>query len=475
MLSIQTLSAVAVVLLMLAFQHSAGADAIEVSSLKELADYAAKSGNEIRMKPGVYKVADYLTDDVIAEIAKEVPADAPGRPPAWMLRFSGSNNTFDLHDVMLEIDTNLYKKLPRAISKNYTRCVLITGESVTIRGMSIRNSGPLNQGSNGNILSLWGAGNLLEDVTLYVSGSSPYGYGDLLGKGGPNLVGLQKQSGMMVAGQKNTLRRCRVISRAFGHCFYIQNVEGKVTSDITLENCYAEGSMRSTAEMLRETSGLLHDWQYRTIAENRDARFMVVPGYMKALGEDGFRTYGGTGRITLTNCTAINTRAGFEIAGPEDDSIPKTLIDGGTALGCERAYLIGSNTIVRRSRGDTRYGPLLYLRGGKGSDVDLELVGEGSDYTVHALATIAGENHKVHLFTNERNRFAPSVPIMLGYGMPANAEMASPIAPAATSNVSLNNELDRFVILQSPLATDCKVQSAGQILTEGVASTLPKR
>ncbi len=31
------------------------------------------------------------------------------------------------------------------------------------------------------------------------------------------------------------------------------------------------------------------------IAENRDGRFFVVPGYVKSLVEDGFRTYGGTG------------------------------------------------------------------------------------------------------------------------------------------------------------------------------------
>ena len=76
--------------------------------------------------------------------------------------------------------------------------------------------------------------------------------------------------------------------------------------------------MRSTGDMLRETSGPLADLNFRTIAENRDGRFLVVPGYMKSLVEDGFRTYGGTGKITLLNCTAVNTRAGFEINGPDE-------------------------------------------------------------------------------------------------------------------------------------------------------------
>ncbi|MES2462892.1 MAG: hypothetical protein V4671_20095 [Armatimonadota bacterium] len=442
----------------------------EISSVRELAEFAAKSGNHIRMKPGVYRVADFLTDDEIARIRAEVPTNVPGRPPVWMLRFSGSNNRFDLSGVVLEIDTSLYPKLPRG----YVRCLFVPGNNNILTGLTITNTGP-NQGSNGNILSVWGDGCLLEDISLYVHGSAPYGYGDLLGKGGPNLVGLQKQSGIMVAGRRNTLRRCRVVSRAFGHCFYIQKPEGLLTDDIRLEDCYAEGVTRSTADMLRETSGPLAALQFGTIAENRDGRYIVVPGYRKALGEDGFRTYGGTGRITLINCTAIHTRAGFEIAGPDDAAVGRTVIDGGTALGCERAYLIGSNTTVRRSRGDTQFGPLLYLRGGRDSDVELEWTGDGSDYTVHALATIAGEGHRVVLFTREQDRPAPSVPIYLGYGMPAHAEMASPIRPAATKGIRLTVDLDRIAVIQEEEATDCTVKARGPVQTNTQTRRLPDR
>lgn len=448
---------------------SAEAEVIEISSVRELADYAARSGNTVRMKPGVYRMSDYLSDDAIAAIRAEVPA-GPGRPPVWMIRFSGSDNRFDLRDVVLEIETDLYRKLPRG----YTRCLFVPGSNNTFDGLTIRNTGP-NQGSNGNILSIFGDGNTLENVTLHVHGSKPYGYGDLLGKGGPNLVGLQKQSGIMVAGRDNTVRRCRVISRAFGHCFYVQQPSGITTDNIRFDDCYAEGVVRPTADMLRETSGPLADLNFRTIAENRDGRFLVVAGYMKSLVEDGFRTYGGTGRITLINCTAVNTRAGFEIAGP-DEGEEKTLIDGGNALGCERAYLIGSNTIVRNSRGDTRYGPLLYLRGGRGSEVELELSGQGSDYTVHALATIAGEDHRVRLFTREPpRRVAPSVPILLGFAMPAHAEMASPIHPAPAVRIHLQNELGRFPVIKSSEVVECQVETTGLVMTDDETRRLPGR
>lgn len=458
------------------------ADVVEVDSLEALAEAAAKSGQTIRMKPGVYKVADYLTDDVLAAIKAEVPADAPGRPPVWMLRFNGDGNRFDLAGVTIEIDTALYAKLPRPGPRGYTRCVFVSGSRNTITGLTIRNSGDPGRGSNGNILSVWGQGNTLEDVSLYVSGSAPYGYGDILGKGGPNLVGLQKQSGIMIAGRDQVLRRCRVVSRAFGHCFYIQRAPSAppgvdpTTDNVRLEDCYAEGAMRPTSDMLRDVDGPLANLNYRTVNENRDGRRLLVPGYMKALGEDGFRTYGGTKRVTLVNCTAINTRAGFEVNGPDDAADGRTVVDGGTALGCERAYLIGSNADVRRSRGDTKYGPLLYLRGGANSIVELELVGPGTDFTVHALATIAGENHRVRLYTQERaNRLPPRVPILLGFGMPSDAEMIAPIKPAAAKNVTLVNELPGFAVVRGEQASDCTVQSVGPVFDDAETRQLANR
>lgn len=445
---------------------------VEVDSLQGLADAAAKSGQTIRMKPGVYQVSDYLTDDALAAIRAEVPANVPGRPPVWMMRFSGDDNVYDFAGVTLEIDTSLYARLPRG----YTRCLFFNGKRNTVRGLTVRNSGPADRGSSGNILSVWGEGNTLEDVSLYVSGSWPYAYGDLLGKGGPNLVGIQKQSGIMVGGRDQTLRRCRVISRAFGHCFYIQRLGDMVTDNVRLEDCYAEGEMRSTADMLRDADGPLAKLGYRIVNENRDGRRMIVPGYMKTLVEDGFRTYGGTKRVTLINCTAINTRAGFEVNGPDDAADGRTVVDGGTALGCERAYLIGSNTEVRRSRGDMKYGPLLYLRGGANSIVDLELVGGSSDFTIHALATIAGDSHRVRLFTQERpTRLPPRVPILLGYGMPSDAEMIAPIKPAAAKNITLVNELPGFAVIRGEQASDCTVQTIGSTFDDAETRQLANR
>lgn len=423
---------------------------VEVSSLEELERIASTNDQVVRMKPGVYRFVDYLTPERIEKIAKAIDrSDSTKRPPVPMLSLKGNGNRLDFTDVVFEIDTSLYAKMPQG----YLRAVLFNGQHNTINGLTIRNTGA-DQGSNGNLVSVFGEDNLLENITVNVFGSFPHGYGDLLGKGGPNLVNpLRKQSGFMIGGKRNTIRRCRVFSRAFGHCFYIQNADG-----VVVEDCYAEGHVRPTSEMLRDTSGPAFDLDFKSVYRNRDGRSEITPGYMKSLSEDGFRTYGGVSHTIIRNCVAVNTRAGFEIAGNDTDA-DKTVVEGCIAKGCERGYLIGSNTIVRRSRGDVLYGPLLYLRGGRDSDVELEVSGEPSNFTVHALATIAGTNHRVKFFANSPDVKLPAIPILLGYGMPQHAEMSSPIEPAPTENIKLVNELAHIPVVEHAGAVGCEVSS----------------
>ncbi len=450
------------------FGTTANAEEKTVDNLADLYQVAQQSGNTVRIKPGVYALDSYLNDERIEELKQQFP-DGPPRQPRWLLRISGNDNTFDFTGVSIEINTELYAKLPYG----YTRCIFIDGNNNTIQGLTLRNTGPSDRGSNGNILSVFGNGNTLKEVNLYVSGSKPYGYGDLLGKGGPNLTGLQKQSGIMVTGENNTLKRCKVFSRAFGHCFYIQNHGGHNAKNILLEDCYAEGTTRTTNQMLSETEGLAYDLSFRSVYQNRDGRFMITPGYTKSLSEDGFRTYGGVGNVTLRNCIANHTRAGFEIGGT-DDADTRTILEGCQALGTERGYLLGSNVLVRDSRGDILHGPLLYLRGGVDADVELELIAGLPETTVHALATIAGKNHSVKLYTEDHHRPLPALPIMLGFGMPQHAEMSSPILPAETSGVTLINKIPRMPVIVSDDAENCDITSPGPVVKDAITQSIDK-
>jgi hypothetical protein len=428
----------------------------QIESLEALVQVAAKDGQQIRLKPGVYSLTDYLNKERIAKLLSELPpqTEQQKRPPRWFLRFNGNNNSFDFTGVTIEINTELYSTLPYG----YMRCLFIDGNGNTLKGLTIKNTGSKEIGSNGNILSIFGNNTLLEDIKVYVSGSS-YGYGDLFGKGGPVLTNLQKQSGIMIAGQNNTLKRCKVFSRAFGHCFYIQT-QGHETRDILLEDCYAEGTMRATNDMLAEIGGLAEKLNYQSVYQNREGRYMISPGYTKSLSEDGFRTYGGVGKVTLLNCTSKNTRSGFEIGGT-NDAENQTVLQGCQAFGTERAFLLGSNVLVRDCRGDVQYGPLLYLRENTvGADVELELIPGMPKSLVHAIATIAGKNHRVRLYSNDTQIAMPTLPIMFGFGMPAHAEMSSSILPVETENIELINELKRVLIIKNDEAKNLKVKSS---------------
>ncbi len=444
---------------------------VEIESLEELVAVAKKDGQNIRMKQGVYALDKYLNEEGISGLINEFQprTDEHRRPPRYFLRFSGSNNTFDFTGVTIEINTELYSKLPYG----YMRCLFIDGDGNTLRGLTIRNTGPADKGSSGNIFTIFGNNTLVEGLKVYVRGST-YGYGDLFGKGGPNLTGLQKQSGVMIAGQNNTLRACKVFSRAFGHCFYIQT-QGHDTRDILLEDCYAEGRMRTTNDILAETGGLAEELNYRSVYENRDGRFMITPGYTKSLSEDGFRTYGGVGKVTLRNCTAKNTRAGFEIGGT-NDAKNRTVLEGCQAFGVERGFLLGSNVLVRNCRADIQYGPLLYLRENTvGADVELELVPCLPKSMVHAVATIAGKNHRVKLYSNDPDIPLPALPIMLGFAMPAHAEMSSPILPAETDGIILINELENLPIIKSDKAQNLDIKSPGSVVPDSATRQLRGR
>ncbi len=450
-----SISVIATLFCMVVFTIQAKAKVKEVETLDALVEVAGKNGQEVRMKPGVYALENYLTKDRIAKLLSELPAatSEQKRPPRWFLRFKGNNNAYDFTGVTFEISTELYKILPYG----YTRCVFIEGNGNTIKGLTIKNTGPTNIGSNGNILSIFGDNTLLEDVKLYVSGST-YGYGDLFGKGGPNLTGLQKQSGIMIAGKNNTLKRCKVYSRAFGHCFYIQT-QGHVTDEVVLEDCYAEGEMRTTNDILAESGGLAEKLKYQSVYQNRDGRYMISPGYTKALCEDGFRTYGGVGKVTLINCTSKNTRAGFEIGGT-NDATKQTRLQGCQALGVERGFLIGSNVVVRECKADLQYGPILYLRENTiGSDVEIELLPGMPKSLVHTIATVAGKNHSVKLYAKQTQEPMPTLPIMLGFAMPAHAEMSSPILPMPTDNVVLVNDLKHSFIIINDEAKNLDIKS----------------
>lgn len=415
---------------------------IKINSLKELAKYASEDGNTITMKPGVYKLTDYLSFDAMKVKRK--------KGEFQFITFSGNNNIFKLKGVEIEVDTKVRTFLKPPIHSDE---FLVTGANNVFEGLTIRCVGN-GTSPGGTVLQVGGKANVLREITLHVAGSYPYGYGDLFGKGKQKetTVKHRKHSGLLVTGDETKLYGCKIYNRSFGHCFFIQ----QHPKNVYFEDCYAEGVVRSTDEILAETSGPAFDVNFKTWTQNREGAYVVTPGYMKSLCEDGFRTYGKCENIAFKNCTAKNTRGGFELR------FNSAHVENCTTIGTERAYWIGDNTTVINSTGDANYGPLMFV---EGSNVNVELIVDSteSDRLVHSLITVLGENNKVVLKAKDGKNKKKELPILIGYTPPMHGESMSPYSQAEVTGLTLINQTTMPVSI-GKMVKNSTVESKGKIV-----------
>ncbi len=418
---------------------------ITINSIGELAEYASKSGNNVKMTPGVYKMRDYISGDVLK--AKNAAKDFT------YITFSGDDNTFDLSGVVFEVHTEIKSLLTRPTD---VREIMVTGKRNTIKGYELTHIGDTPGGIS---LTVDGEGNTIEEVTFRLHGSYPYGYGDLFGKGRDKTISrLEKHCGFLIRGNKTTVKGCKLYIKAFGHGYFIQNG----ASDVTFIDCYVEGEVRATDDILAETSGAAHDVEFKTVSYNRQGENVVTKGYMKVLCEDGFRTYNhDNSNIRFINCTAKHTRGGFELRTKGG-----TYLENCTTIGCERAYWVSDNSVVRGCKGDANYGPLLFVEGSN-ADVEISLVATQSDRIVHAIATIHGDNNSVTINPYEGEERATQLPILIGYREPLHGEMMSPFTQAQSTGLKLVNNTSMPVVIGEQ-CSDAKITSVGEV--QGVST-----
>jgi parallel beta-helix repeat protein len=351
--------------------------------------------------------------------------------------------------VKLIVDTRLREKLKFPI---HTDEIVVDGSNNYFEGLEIfQTENGLSPG--GAAFNLGGNGNTVKNFNMLVRGSFPYGYGDLFGKGGPDVIRHKKQSGFLVTGSNSEIYGVKLMMRSFGHGFYVQ----KNANNVHFEDCYVEGEIRKTDDVLAETSGPAFDVKFRTWTANREGQYIVTPGYMKSLCEDGFRTYNQNKNISFKNCTAKNTRAGFELR-----TNGGTKLENCTTIGTERAYWVGNDAVIKNSRGDANYGPLLFLEGSNVS-VELEVLPNESDRIVHALATIQGSNNKVTLSAKKQR--TQDLPILVGYTHPEHGESMSPYSQAPAVNLTLINKTNMPVIIGKQVVNE-DITSSGKVIKE---------
>ncbi|KAA5825193.1 hypothetical protein FPF71_08355 [Algibacter amylolyticus] len=382
-------------------------DTIFINSVEKLAKYAKKSNVLVKMKPGEYHVNSIKIGALsIFKYGENNKKEGDFRIGS-LIHFSGNNSQYFLTGVTLNIDGKLHKNYPKSEFSEF----LVSGNNNYIEGLKGKDIGSHVPAHRVQMLRVMGDDNTIKNADLFVHGSTPYGYGHLLGKGGGALVPLHKHSVLLVEGTNTKFFGCKVVTHAFGHGIFMQGAVNTLFKD-----CYVEGKMRPTNDMLAETSGLAFNVGFKSDYPPGK----IQPNEIKSLSEDGIRTYpsgGLSGRrtqgVTVINCTVKNMRSGFDLSS----NLPPTKIVGSTAVGCqEKGFSIGTDGVIENSKGDALYGPLITFVGNnvKNCKVDLELTDAVSAYNVSRLAEINGSGHHITIRNYQNKKRSIESPIVFG-------------------------------------------------------------
>ncbi|MDW5290188.1 SGNH/GDSL hydrolase family protein [Formosa sp. PL04] len=449
-----------VVLILVVFSARAtntSRDTIFINSVEKLAKYAGKSNVLVKMKPGEYAINSIKIGKLsVFKYGKNNKTQGDFRMGS-LIHFSGNNSQYFLTGVTLNIDGKLHGNYPKSEFSEF----LVSGNNNYIEGLKGKDIGNHVPAHRVQMLRIMGDDNIIKNADLFVHGSTPYGYGHLLGKGKNALVPLHKHSVLLVEGTNTQLLGCKVVTHAYGHGIFMQGAVNTL-----LKDCYVEGKMRSTNDILAETSGLAFDVGFKSDYPPGK----IMPNEIKSLSEDGIRAYpsgGLSGRrtqgVTVINCTVKNMRSGFDLSA----NLPPTKIVGSTAIGCqEKGFSVGDNGIIENSKGDALYGPLITFVGNniKNCKIDLELTDAVSEYNVSRLAEINGSGHHITIRNYQNKKRSIETPIVFGesfwndvhvYRNP-NAEHG---AYAGAENITLNNYTGMPVILND-LAINCTVSNS---------------
>ncbi len=373
---------------------------VEVSSLELLAPYLSMSDVEVKLAPGTYRVtASDLNMGIYGDFVSEIEE---GNPRQVLFMFSGENSTYDFTDVIVEVEAGVWTNQ----SSSYNEFVNIQtiGNKNHIKNLTLIDiATSANAPSRGytNIM-LDGANNTIEGVSVTSTGSYPYGYGEVFGKGGPYTVGgIKKHCGCLVRGNYNHVLNCKIVHHAYGHCLFMQGAKSPV-----IEGCHIESEMRSTNDMLAETGTVGANVGFKTYFG-----YIIPKDFTLALSEEGIRAYitGNTmvngvrfpNRPTtdpkILNCYIKTARAGVTLT----HATGTRYVEGCTTIGCERGYAPGKGGVVVDCYSDCSYGPALgvdyYTDSGIKADITIlanELDYKGGNGSKH-VATIIGNNHDI--------------------------------------------------------------------------------
>lgn len=355
-----------------------------VNSLEELEPYLSQNNVQVKLAPGTYNVTVQDAKD-----RRYGGFETIGSNTYYtMFLFSGSGSTYDFTDVTLNIETGTFVEFGNI--KVYE--IRIAGNDNVLQNLTQIDLGSEDDAPRKTVnnIVMDGQNNIVDGFVVRSTGSYPYGYGDIFGKGGGPIVAHRKHSAILMRGESNTLRNTDLLHKAYGHCVFFQ-----AAANPTVEGCHIEGEVRSSDDMLAEEGT-------GTVGDNED--FMTVwgyklpPGFMLALTEAGIRAYNagttiinddtisrGTSNVTVKNTTVKNTRTACTLVHASGTQYIENL----TSIGNENGFSIGRGQVIN-CRADAAYG--IIFDGGGAVTGDITVIAPENDYYngTNALASVTG-------------------------------------------------------------------------------------
>ncbi|ANW95380.1 hypothetical protein AXE80_03395 [Wenyingzhuangia fucanilytica] len=440
-----------------------------INSLSELKDRLDDDNGDFKMTPGTY----YFNSTNCG----------PGKlfSDARLLLFTGNNSTFDFTDVKFEIDTEIFTLYGNTDIIEFWP----VGSNNVYKNLTLEDIGMTVPSKGAGSVHLDGADNLIEGFKTTTRGSFPYGYGDIFGKGGGSVISHNKHAGMLVRGDRNHLKNCTVIMRAYGHGIFVQGSHNAV-----IEGCYIEGELRTVGEVLEEegTGSPADNVDFETVwgFNLKD----LPSNHTFSLQEAGIRAYS-TGVVfdengnatdetsrqtlntTVKDCTIVKMRVGVNTGAEGGDD---KIIQNCTALACEVGFWLGNDGDVIDCRGDASVGPLFSEDIGR-SNATYELtlldnyiprIGTNEPYIY-----FAGNNHNFTLHDGTTS-FDSDIKIQVGGIRQDHRWLTgsdSPPMERSGNNITLTNNTKYPVIVENNVSNS-NIISCGTVTNHGSGNNI---
>ncbi len=448
----------------------------KVNSLAELLPLLKKSNQTVVMTPGTYRITP---KDVKAGKFPEKSEVLEGRPSNVLLLISGSDNTFDFTGVTIEVETGVFNSFDNTSELHELH---ILGNNNVVNNLKLIDVGKRSDAPRRGCVNIVvdGANNRLEGVELRSQGSYPYGYGEIYGKGRVKVMAIRKHSALLVRGDYNHIKNCKVYHFAFGHFIFMQAAKNP-----TIEGCYVEGEMSTTDAILKEAgTGTPAD----KIDFMTNYGYKTPKGYTLCLGEDGIRTYNrgqtmvngerlsrGTNDVTVKDCTVKHARAGVALTLSSGEKIAENV----TLIGCQDGFNMGSGGKIINCRADAAFGPALRTHYEKDRNLTADITimpYEGVAYSGNGsrqVAHIMGSGHNITLRRGEGLKADKNLEITVGDDRRTIGDLGE-VSNYKANNINLVNDTGIQVIIGEN-ATSVTVATGAKVTDKGTGNTITKR